>query len=397
MPSVFLGMGPLALLLTLSLTGAASTARAQGPLTLDADGLSGISAATPFDIAALRDTGPKVAWTRAARPTEDGAQATLVARRRGGTLFTLIGDGRGRIAAIEITSRRVHNRLGPRVGDTYAPLDAKGQVGACSPGTEALSGAVICQAAQTDRIAYVFSGPSSGPDGQMPLTIVLNDWTLSQILWRPDRFAQIGPPPAPWPQAGPAFDCAKASGTVEQLICDTADLARLDRHLNDLYAERRATLSPADQNRLRAEQIGWIKARNECWKSSDTPQCVADLYTDRIAELGSEATSLPATSWKGLRIAGDTLPGGIDITLTFEPDGKVTGTSGCNRFFATYALNGPSLGFGPIGSTRRLCPEIQMLAERRFLDALERVNGWALQDGNLVLFGAGAELAFRPL
>jgi len=36
---------------------------------------------------------------------------------------------------------------------------------------------------------------------------------------------------------------------------------------------------------LRAEQRGWIKGRNDCWKSVDPRLCVATEYRLRIAEL----------------------------------------------------------------------------------------------------------------
>ena len=36
---------------------------------------------------------------------------------------------------------------------------------------------------------------------------------------------------------------------------------------------------------LKAEQLGWIKGRNDCWKADDITQCVSDNYRLRIAEL----------------------------------------------------------------------------------------------------------------
>ena len=42
----------------------------------------------------------------------------------------------------------------------------------------------------------------------------------------------------------PGFDCAKASGPVEKLICSDAELAQLDRGLADQYGQLRPSLSP---------------------------------------------------------------------------------------------------------------------------------------------------------
>ncbi len=91
--------------------------------------------------------------------------------------------------------------------------------------------------------------------------------------------------------AAPSFDCAKASGTVEELICADADLAALDRVLAVRYsAALDATRgldagAEAAQNGLRTEQRGWIKGRNECWKADDPRACVEAAYLMREGDL----------------------------------------------------------------------------------------------------------------
>lgn len=89
---------------------------------------------------------------------------------------------------------------------------------------------------------------------------------------------------------GPAFDCAKASGEIEMLICQDADLAVLDRELAEVYAASLQTLKGvADEKEavksLKAYQRGWIKGRNDCWKAEDKRRCAEGLYRMRIAEL----------------------------------------------------------------------------------------------------------------
>ncbi|NEX21338.1 DUF1311 domain-containing protein [Thiorhodococcus mannitoliphagus] len=85
--------------------------------------------------------------------------------------------------------------------------------------------------------------------------------------------------------ASPSFDCAKASSEVEQLICKDAELARLDRSLAELYATLLKNSSANAQKSLKTEQRGWVKGRNDCWKSDDLRGCVADEYRLRISEL----------------------------------------------------------------------------------------------------------------
>ena len=85
--------------------------------------------------------------------------------------------------------------------------------------------------------------------------------------------------------ANPSFDCARASHEVEELICKDAELADLDRSLADLYGVVLKHSSASEQKQLKTEQRGWVKGRNDCWKSSDQRGCVKREYDTRISEL----------------------------------------------------------------------------------------------------------------
>jgi uncharacterized protein YecT (DUF1311 family) len=90
---------------------------------------------------------------------------------------------------------------------------------------------------------------------------------------------------APSATVNPSFDCAKASHEVEELICKDAELADLDRSLAGLYGVVLKNSPSSEQKRLKAEQRGWVKGRNDCWKSSDQRGCVKREYESRISEL----------------------------------------------------------------------------------------------------------------
>ena len=78
---------------------------------------------------------------------------------------------------------------------------------------------------------------------------------------------------------------AKAHSAAEQLVCQDAGLAALDNELAALYPKALSQLSAEQQKTEKAMQRGWIKGRNECWKESDTRQCVEESYQLRITEL----------------------------------------------------------------------------------------------------------------
>jgi len=92
-------------------------------------------------------------------------------------------------------------------------------------------------------------------------------------------------------QEGPTFDCAKAESSAEKLICEDADLAELDRLVADRYAAALEVIKALDtgaaraENTLRANERGWVKGRNECWKAADLRECVEAAYLRREGQL----------------------------------------------------------------------------------------------------------------
>lgn len=83
----------------------------------------------------------------------------------------------------------------------------------------------------------------------------------------------------------PTFDCSRASGDIETLICGDAELAALDHKMDGVFKRAVAKNTGSDLKTLAAYQRGWIKGRNDCWKAQDKKQCVIDSYNLRIVEL----------------------------------------------------------------------------------------------------------------
>ena len=114
--------------------------------------------------------------------------------------------------------------------------------------------------------------------------------------------------------ADPSFDCAKADGAIEELICRDNGLAALDRKLAEVYAVARRKAVNEHPPVLEVEQRGWIKGRNDCWKSDSLRSCTENVYTDRIAELQARYRLVPE---KGPFIyACDGNPGN-EVVITF--------------------------------------------------------------------------------
>lgn len=86
----------------------------------------------------------------------------------------------------------------------------------------------------------------------------------------------------------PSFDCAKADNDATKAVCASDALAELDRELARLYhlAVSGQYMTPEREKELKATQRGWIKGRDECWKSDlGLETCIANEYAFRIHEL----------------------------------------------------------------------------------------------------------------
>jgi len=92
----------------------------------------------------------------------------------------------------------------------------------------------------------------------------------------------------------PSFDCSKVKpGSIEEMVCKDDGLARLDRKLAEVYGAASKKAVNERPPMLKAEQRGWVKGRNECWKSDDKRRCVEEAYRLRIAELQAKYRLVP--------------------------------------------------------------------------------------------------------
>ena len=80
---------------------------------------------------------------------------------------------------------------------------------------------------------------------------------------------------------------------------------------------------------------------------------------------------------------------GTTITAVFGADGRVTGSAGCNRYFAPYNVTGTSLSIGPAGSTKMACstPGV-MNQESTYLALLSQAKTVTVKGDRLTLADA---------
>ncbi len=122
------------------------------------------------------------------------------------------------------------------------------------------------------------------------------------------------------------------------------------------------------------------------------PGVQAAPVSEHEGDNGASMSGLSDSTWQ----VEDIDEGGIIdrsmITLAFTADGRVAGSTGCNRYFAHAWLDGDVITVSNIGSTRRACPTALMQQEQRFLDALGAAARHERDEvGRLLIYdGAGA-------
>ena len=117
----------------------------------------------------------------------------------------------------------------------------------------------------------------------------------------------------------------------------------------------------------------------------------AALALALVAGCGGGDGGSPEGRWE--LVSGIDLGGAENVPTANFGDDRVGGTTGCNRFSASYTVDGDALELGPIAATRIACAPPAGEIETAYLAALERVAAWRVEDGELVLQDdGGAEL-----
>lgn len=114
--------------------------------------------------------------------------------------------------------------------------------------------------------------------------------------------------------------------------------------------------------------------------------------------LPSVPQPLTGTTWTlDSFYAGDTVSSviaGSSLTAVFDGIGNVTGSAGCNSYFAHYQISASSLTLDPPGSTKKYCGEPGIMEqETTFLSLLSRTGSYTVSGDQLTLKDASD----RPL
>jgi heat shock protein HslJ len=130
---------------------------------------------------------------------------------------------------------------------------------------------------------------------------------------------------------------------------------------------------------------------------------------DETGALQVRATAQPATPEGASALAGTiwevvnynngqqavvSLLADTKITMTFDEDGHMSGTAGCNNYSGGYTVDGDTISIGPLVSTMMMCvaPEGVMEQEAAFLAALQAATTFTIGGDSLEMRDAGDAL-----
>ncbi|KYC45013.1 MAG: META domain protein [Candidatus Methanofastidiosum methylothiophilum] len=122
---------------------------------------------------------------------------------------------------------------------------------------------------------------------------------------------------------------------------------------------------------------------------------VFTIFVVSVFLVGCASPNQPPPNFEGTSWKLDTYLSNIEhvvspitntkVSLEFK-DGRISGSSGCNTFFAKYTVEGKSMTFGLIGATKMNCTNPGVMEqEQTYLKRLESVKSYKLEGNKLSL------------
>lgn len=128
-----------------------------------------------------------------------------------------------------------------------------------------------------------------------------------------------------------------------------------------------------------------------------SPQNETAGPTASVEPAAADASSFQGAAWTVSEIEGEPTLATVKPSLTFSPDGRVSGSGSCNSYGGPYTVTAEGLSIGPAAATRRACLDAATTGqEQRFFDAFGRVTRFKIgADGTLALLGADGAVLIR--
>jgi heat shock protein HslJ/uncharacterized membrane protein len=101
------------------------------------------------------------------------------------------------------------------------------------------------------------------------------------------------------------------------------------------------------------------------------------------------AISLWGTAWRLDSLGSVSVPDSSQATLEFPTEGRASGNGSCNRYNGVVTIEGSTIQFGGLASTRKACAEDVMRQEDAYLAALRDAESFEAEGEALRIYVAG--------
>ena len=120
--------------------------------------------------------------------------------------------------------------------------------------------------------------------------------------------------------------------------------------------------------------------------------CTRNAATALTAEGAIADTTLPLGAWRLVTLHGAAAAEDVKTTISFDPDGRVSGNGGCNTFGGQATLTPTGIVIPDVFSTMMACGDDSNQQEHAFLGVLERTASHHATSGELFFYDKAGEL-----
>lgn len=133
-----------------------------------------------------------------------------------------------------------------------------------------------------------------------------------------------------------------------------------------------------------------VACTRETPRAEEEPAYLPEKVRQARAQAAEQSAKLQVlmegSTWQVLDVSGREMVEGAKATMAFSAGGTVSGSTGCNSFNGAFTSQDARIAFGPLVTTRMMCPEPVMEQERFVLDTLNDViSAGVNEDGLLFL------------
>ena len=162
-----------------------------GPLSVRADGVGPINAATAYDEATIKALFPKAVVKSAFIHAGEGPPGPIITVEQDKVPLLEIGKGPdGGIGEIRLAGGPVQGPKGEALLAEWADLSF--DLAQCRPGAGRTVNQVVCVRPEAPTVGYVFGVPGWSTGGMPPVDVLKAKGQLNEFVWRPAEQAAVG-------------------------------------------------------------------------------------------------------------------------------------------------------------------------------------------------------------